>query len=290
LAISQPSWSSVYFFVFLSISLLVRVSVCLPVCLLFCLSVSLSVLCLSVVLSVCLSVCPLVCWSSCLSVCPFFVVLLVYLPVCTFVCWSGCLSVCLFVHSSCCLSCLFSRFSIGLFFCLSVFPFCFLSACFIIVLQSTVGQSFSLLVYVYICVSACNCICLPVFLPIYESSTFAYFFCLCSILSHSSFSSSFDGALSYSVSNFVFKLLYSFCAGCEEDPVHADAECTILARGPRPHFRLEEDFGGKNREEKADESDASATAASDASATAYHAILPLRLLLLQDRERRESTC
>ncbi len=87
-----------------------------------------------------------------------------------------------------------------------------------------------------------------------------------------------------------FKLLYSFCAGCEEDPVHADAECTILARGPRPHFRREEDFGGKNREEeKAGESDASATAASDASATAYHAILPLRLLLLQDRERREST-
>jgi hypothetical protein len=85
-----------------------------------------------------------------------------------------------------------------------------------------------------------------------------------------------------------FKLLCSFCTGCEEDPVHANAECTILARGPRPRFRREEDFGGKNREEKAGESDASATAASDASATAYHAILPLRLLLLQDRERRES--
>ncbi len=81
--------------------------------------------------------------------------------------------------------------------------------------------------------------------------------------------------------------MFSFCPGCEEDPVHASAECTILARGPRPHFRGEEDFGGKNREEKAGESDASATAASDSSATAYHAILPLRLLLLQDRERRE---
>jgi hypothetical protein len=52
---------------------------------------------------------------------------------------------------------------------------------------------------------------------------------------------------------------------------------------------LEEDSGGKNWEEKAGESDASATAACDASATAYHAVLPLRLLLLQDRERREST-
>jgi hypothetical protein len=98
----------------------------------------------------------------------------------------------------------------------------------------------------------------------------------------------FDGTLTYSIS-FFYILMFSFCPGCEEDPVHASAECSILARGPRPHFRLEEDFGGKNREEKADESDASATAASDASATAYHAILPLRLLLLQDRERREST-
>ncbi len=98
----------------------------------------------------------------------------------------------------------------------------------------------------------------------------------------------FDGAFTVFQILF-FKLLCSFCPGCEEDPVHADAECTILARGPRPHFRRgKEDFGGKNREEeKADESDASATAASDASATAYHAILPLRLLLLQDRKRRE---
>jgi hypothetical protein len=167
---------------------------------------------------------------------------------------------------------------------------------------------------------------LPDFLPIYELATFAYFILsvfifvafLYLILSSFSISLScpflpflnqpclfstlhpappiisilsapvFDGAFTVFQILF-FKLLCSFCPGCEEDPVHADAECTILARGPRPYFRREEDFGGKNREEKADESDASATAASDASATAYHAILPLRLLLLQDRERREST-